>query len=205
MKIVILDYGFGNTGSIKNMLHKIGVNQVIISSEKSVIQSATHLIIPGVGQFDNAMKQLVLLGLDQEILSFADSGRFILGICLGMQILGTSSEEGQEKGLSLIPFKNIRFNASKTFKVPHMGWNVASFSDEHVIGSILNTLDRFYFVHSYHATDVPKKYILSTTTYDLTFVSGVIKDNIIGVQFHPEKSHAFGMKFFKAFLAQTNV
>jgi len=205
MTIVILDYGFGNTGSIKNMLKKIGFNEVIISSEPNVIRSATHLIIPGVGHFDNAIKKLSSLALDHEIKTFAKSGKFILGICLGMQILGLSSEEGQERGLSLIPFKNVRFIPSESTKVPHMGWNLVSFSRSHFDSSKFNDNERYYFVHSFHASEVPEEYILSKTTYGSEFVSGVKKGNIIGVQFHPEKSHTFGMKFLKVFLGQSNV
>ena len=202
--VCILDYGFGNTGSIKNMLKKIGVSNVEVTSNPEVIEQASHLIIPGVGHFDNAMKTLCSKGLDKVIKSFAISNKPLLGICLGMQILGINSQEGSEQGLELMPFKNVRFDVSDQ-KVPHMGWNQVEIKKEHRVAAYLSQKDRFYFVHSFHAVDVPDSNVLFTTLYGKQFVSGVIKDNVIGVQFHPEKSHVFGMNFLRGFVGLTNV
>jgi glutamine amidotransferase len=199
-----LDYGFGNTGSIKNMLKKIGVSNIEVSSNPDVIEQASHLIIPGVGHFDNAMNTLRSKGLDKAIKSFAMSHKPLLGICLGMQILGINSQEGSEQGLELIPFKNVKFDLIDK-KVPHMGWNQVEFQEQQRITTYLSQKDRFYFVHSYYSVDVPQENVLFMTYYGKEFVSGVIKDNIIGVQFHPEKSHVFGMNFLKGFVSLTNV
>jgi glutamine amidotransferase len=202
--VCILDYGFGNTGSIKNMLKKIGVSNLEVSSNPEVIEKASHLIIPGVGHFDNAMNTLRFKGLDKVIKSFAMSNKPLLGICLGMQILGINSQEGSEQGLELIPFKNVKFDVINQ-KVPHMGWNQVEFQQQQTITAYLSQKDRFYFVNSYYAVDVPCENVLFTTYYGIEFVSGVIKDNIIGVQFHPEKSHVFGMNFLRGFVGLTNV
>jgi imidazole glycerol-phosphate synthase subunit HisH len=202
--VCILDYGFGNTGSIKNMLKKIGVSNLEVSSNPEVIEQASHLIIPGVGHFDNAMNTLRSKGLDKAIKSFAMSNKPLLGICLGMQILGINSQEGSEQGLELIPFKNVKFDLIDQ-KVPHMGWNQVEFKEQQTITAYLNQKDRFYFVHSYYAADVPQENVLFMTYYGKEFVSGVLKDNVIGVQFHPEKSHVFGMNFLKGFVGLTNV
>jgi glutamine amidotransferase len=199
VNICILNYGFGNTGSVKNMLKKLGVTNIELSSNPEEILKASHLIIPGVGSFDNAMKKIKSLNLDNTIKAFVNSGRPLLGICLGMQILGLSSEEGSENGLGLIPFINVRFRC-KEQRVPHMGWNQIDFSKEVKLTTNLTKGDRFYFVHSYHASKVPSENILFTTIYEEKFVSGVIHENIIGVQFHPEKSHIFGLNLLKGFI-----
>jgi glutamine amidotransferase len=186
------------------MLKKIGVVSVKITSDPEIIQQASHLIIPGVGNFDNAMVTLRTKGLDKVIKLFANSHRPLLGICLGMQILGINSQEGSEQGLELIPFKNVKFDVSDQ-KVPHMGWNQVEIKKEHRVAAYLSQKDRFYFVHSFHAVDVPDSNVLFTTLYGKQFDSGVIKDNVIGVQFHPEKSHVFGMNFLRGFVGLTNV
>jgi glutamine amidotransferase len=186
------------------MLKKIGVSNVQVTSDPEAIKYASHLIIPGVGHFDNAMNTLRSKGLDKVIKSFAMSNKPLLGICLGMQILGMTSQEGSEVGLELIPFNNVKFDLTDQ-KVPHMGWNQVKFKNHQNTPTYLGQNDRFYFVHSYHAVDVPESNILSTTHYGKEFVSGVVKDNIIGVQFHPEKSHLFGMNFLKGFIGLPNV
>jgi imidazole glycerol-phosphate synthase subunit HisH len=203
-KIVVLDYGFGNTGSIFNMLRKAGCINVIITNDEQAILNATHLIIPGVGNFGNAMKKLRELNLDKIIFQFAEQNKYILGICLGMQILGLSSEESDEPGLGLINFENIRFNPNGEFKVPHMGWNrTYSFRNNELTSGLEDS--RFYFVHSYYANKVNRSDILFLTDYGNEFVSGVNRGNIYGVQFHPEKSHKYGIRLFSNFVGLSNL
>lgn len=202
IKICILDYGFGNTGSIKNMLKRIGYMNVIISSDSAEILSSSHLILPGVGRFDKAMESLHHSKLDKVIKEFVGLKKPLLGICLGMQLLANSSQEGNVSGLGLIDFVIQKFEFNGTRKVPHMGMNHIEFTDTKLILDDLKN-SRFYFVHSYYAVNVPTENILATTNYaGLEFVSAVIQDNVIGVQFHPEKSHRFGMQFLKNFVEQ---
>lgn len=201
-KICILNYGYGNTGSIKNMLKRIGFSNVIISAESSEILSSSHLILPGVGRFDKAMESLHSNNLVNVIFEYINLDKPLLGICLGMQLLANHSQEGNVRGLGLIDFNVERFDATSNRKVPHMGMNTVLF---HESTSAFDKKEnsRFYFVHSYYAVNVRDENVLATTIYDgLEFVSAVIKDRIVGVQFHPEKSHHFGMKFLKYFVEQ---
>ncbi|WP_138261934.1 imidazole glycerol phosphate synthase subunit HisH [[Clostridium] hylemonae] len=199
--IAILDYGIGNLGSIKNMLNKIGEETSIASSIKE-IEQADKLILPGVGSFDNGMKCLRKKEFDKVILEqVCDKKKPILGICLGMQMLGRKSEEGEEKGLDLISFDNKRFNfVDCGLKVPHMGWNyVDIINKENNLVKDIEEKQRYYFVHSYHAVCDSKENILMTCNYGYEFAAAVIHGNIYGTQFHPEKSHKFGMKLLENF------
>lgn len=198
--IAIIDYGMGNVASIYNMLDHLNIDAVITSDPDTILESS-HLILPGVGAFDHAMEILVTSKLDQTIKSFADSGRPVLGICLGMQLLGKSSEEGQREGLGLIPFSNKRFPKEQlgSLRIPHMGWNRVNIIDNNSISEELRPDSRFYFVHSYYAADVPKQYQWLEADYGIKFTAAVKKDNIYGTQFHPEKSHLFGMALLQAF------
>ena len=202
--IVILDYGMGNAGSILNMIRRVG-GDAVISSEEAAIMSATSIILPGVGAFDNGTNKLrssgILAPLESRV--FDDKVPF-LGVCLGMQLLFNKSEEGVSNGLGWIPGEVKRFDFSsaghKNLKIPHMGWNLV-----HPVGydSLFKGLEeeaRFYFVHSYHVVCDDQKDHLGTTEYGYQFVSSVRHDNIYGVQFHPEKSHRFGRTLFKNFL-----
>ena len=197
--ITIIDYGMGNLGSIKNMLKKIGVNS-LITNNKNEINSAEKLILPGVGAFDKAvsnLEKLDLLGLlNKKVL---EEKVPILGICLGMQLLGNSSEEGSKKGLGWIDGDVLKFDIDKTLKVPHMGWNRVYPVKENVLFKNMYLEPRFYFVHTYYFKCNNKEDILATTEYGGKFVSAVNKENIYGVQFHPEKSHKFGMKLLENF------
>lgn len=200
IKICILDYGFGNTGSIKNMLKKIGYLNVIISSKSAEILSSSHLILPGVGRFDRAMESLHQSKLDNVIKEFVESKKPLLGICLGMQLLANSSQEGNVSGLGLIDFVVEKFDVNETRKVPHMGMNTVEYNDSRLLLDNLEN-SRFYFVHSYYAVNVRSENVLAITNYaGVEFVSAVIQDNVVGVQFHPEKSHRFGMQFLKNFV-----
>jgi imidazole glycerol-phosphate synthase subunit HisH len=203
IKVAIVDYGFGNTGSIANMLKKIGILNVIVTKDENEIMSSSHLILPGVGRFDNAMRTLIGLNLNDVINRFVSLNRPLLGICLGMQLLSNFSEEGNVNGLGLIDFTVKRFPSSNTRKVPHMGTNTTKTTLLHELHKGLDE-PRFYFVHSYYATEVKTENVLFITNYkDFEFVSGVYKSNVYGVQFHPEKSHRFGMQFLKNFVELT--
>lgn len=207
--IVILDYGLGNIGSIANMLKKIGVNDVIVSNDETVIQAASHLIIPGVGAFDTGMNNIRRLGLEEIIWEHAvKNNKPTLGICLGMQLLGLSSEEGKETGLGLIEFRNIkyRFSDEVDLKIPHMGWNYVNIMDkEDPLSRNLTDSERYYFVHSYYAHCESDSNILMKATYGFEFTAAVKHNNIYGVQFHPEKSHKYGMQLLSNFVREVRV
>ncbi len=204
--IVIIDYKMGNSGSILNMLKKIGV-EAIISSDHDEIQNAEKLILPGVGSFDGGMKNLNDLNLTTILHNKVIKEKIpILGICLGMQLFAKKSEEGILEGLNWInaEVKKFKFNSSETdqrrLKIPHMGWNTIEIKkNDPIFKNMIEEL-RFYFVHSYHFVCDDKSNILATTNYGYDFPSIVKKENIIGVQFHPEKSHKFGMKLLANFV-----
>jgi len=199
--IVIIDYGVGNVHSILNMFKKIGVEAKLSESPEELLL-ADKVILPGVGSFDYGMKQLKETGYYDFVIKYAkDIKRPLLGICLGMQMLGLSSEEGSEPGLGLIPFKNVKFKFEDTkLKVPHMGWNIVKSNKPNEKFSEDFTKDyRFYFVHSYYAVCENESNVLLTCDYGKEFTSAVQQDHIYGVQFHPEKSHKFGMQLLKNF------
>lgn len=202
--IVILDYGMGNVGSIQNILYKIGENNVVVSHELATIQHADKMILPGVGSFDAGMHNLQKYNLVNIIQDFARiEKKPVLGICLGMQLMGRSSEEGTESGLNLIPFDNIKFRLNAEYKIPHMGWNYVNIKNyECPLVRNLDNNQRYYFVHSYHAKCDCEKNVLMTCDYGYKFVAAVVHDNILGVQFHPEKSHQFGIKLFENFVKE---
>ena len=201
MATAIVDYGLGNLGSIANMLKVIG-EKVYITDDVQKICDADRLILPGVGAFDAGMINLHQKGLDKLICTEAKSGKPILGICLGMQLLGRNSEEGKLPGLGLIPFDNIRFRIDETsgLKVPHMGWDIVNFQKESPLLEGITGEQRYYFVHSYHARCDSKENVLMTCDYGYEFTAAVVKNNIYGVQFHPETSHDFGMRILDNFV-----
>jgi glutamine amidotransferase len=202
--IAILDYGLGNLGSIANMLKVIGEKSKITSNIDE-IKASDGLILPGVGAFDAGMQKLNETGLAQVIRDFAKSGKPILGICLGMQLLGKRSEEGNLPGLGLIPFECARFNFPKEteLKIPHMGWDIVDVKQTHALVNNLQGVQRYYFVHSYHAVCENAENVLMTCDYGYEFAASVVKENVMGVQFHPEKSHDFGLALFKNFVAMS--
>jgi glutamine amidotransferase len=204
--IIILDYGMGNTASILNMIHRVG-GDAVISSDTQKILEANALILPGVGAFDNAMQKLNESGLLDLIRQRVQEDNVpFMGICLGMQLLFESSEEGALPGLGLVSgeIKKFAFHKAgqESLKIPHMGWNVV----QPVAGTrMFNGFDRdprFYFVHSYHAVCADSNDVAATCEYGYPFACAVQKDNIFAAQFHPEKSHKFGMQIFKNFLEQ---
>lgn len=199
--IIIVDYGMGNLGSIKNMFKKIGVSAVI-SSDHAEIDKAEKLILPGVGSFDTAMERIESSGLRPLLNKKALEDKIpVLGICLGMQLLTEGSDEGKLPGLGWIPGFTRRFVLPEelNLKVPHMGWNRVFTTEPSILTAGLPEEPRYYFVHSYfvHATD--RKNSILTTEYGVTFDSAIQRGNIMGVQFHPEKSHKFGMKLLGNF------
>jgi glutamine amidotransferase len=200
--VTIIDYKTGNIGSIQNMLKKIGETSVI-TSRKEEIADATKLILPGVGAFDTGMKNLKDLDLidilNQKVLTDKIP---VLGICLGFQLLSNRSEEGILPGLGWIDAETLRFKFVNTseYKIPHIGWNFISIKKESRLFDGMYPEARFYFVHSYYLSAFDPKDILASTFYESEFSSAVEKGNISGVQFHPEKSHKFGMRLLKNFV-----
>lgn len=199
--ISIVNYGCGNIGSIPNMLKRCGVDSVIVDKPEQ-IQKSEKIILPGVGSFGHAMHRLRDGGyvdvLNEKVLQGKTP---VLGICLGMQLLGHSSEEGDSvKGLSWLDGRLKKFVAAdKTIKIPHMGWNHINIkAPSH---PLLRNLDeaRFYHVHSYHYYDLPESNILASSHHGYDFPSIVAQNHIMGVQFHPEKSHRYGVQLLKNF------
>lgn len=199
----IINYGLGNLGSIQNMLKVIGEKSVI-SNDLDKLEKCDKYILPGVGAFDAGMQQLNESGLRDFIFQkVINEKKSILGICLGMQILGRKSEEGKLPGLGLIPFDNIRFRLKDNeMKIPHMGWDIVDFKHSHPLINSLKGTQRYYFVHSYHALCDSDENVLMTCDYGYEFAAAVVKDNIMGVQFHPEKSHDFGMALLDNFVKE---
>lgn len=197
--IAIIDYGLGNLLSIQNMLKHLEIDSIITNNKDEIAQSS-HLIIPGVGKFDEGMRNLQERNLDTKIKEEAMRGKPVLGICLGMQLLGKSSEEGEKSGLGLIDFKTIRFrfDGTEQRKIPHMGWERVKIQDCPLTKG-LDDRQRFYFVHSYHALCDKKETSIIYCEYGYEFTAAVREKNVYGVQFHPEKSHRYGMYILKNF------
>ncbi len=194
--IIIIDYGVGNIGSISSMLGKIGV-EFSVGCSPAEIAAADKLILPGVGHYDKAVSELrsreLLAPLHQAVL---EQKKKVLGICLGAQLLGHSSEEGQLPGLGWIDMEVKRFS-NPNVRVPHMGWNMVDPKKAVLFGD--EPEQRFYFVHSYYMACKDEGDILATSHYGDPFTCAVQHDNIFGVQFHPEKSHRFGLNLLKKF------
>ncbi|MEM4260507.1 MAG: imidazole glycerol phosphate synthase subunit HisH [Candidatus Woesearchaeota archaeon] len=202
MNICIIDYNVGNIGSIVNMLKRIGY-LAEVTNDVNKIRDAQKIILPGVGAFDIGIKKLREFNLVDDIIECVLVKKIpILGICLGMQLMANRSEEGIEKGLSLIDaeVKKFNFNDNLALKIPHMGWNSVEVRKSHPLIKDMKQEIRFYFVHSYYVKCNREEDILTTTKYGISFVSAFAKGNIMGVQFHPEKSHKFGMHLLKNFI-----
>lgn len=200
--IVIVDYGTGNLASIKNMFDYLDVPSEIRSDAQG-IGAADKLVLPGVGSFgqgmDNLHKSGLLAVLNRKVL---EEKTPVLGICLGMQLMTRRSEEGGEAGLGWIPADTVHFSAEeqyKSFKIPHMGWNVIAPAREHPLLANLPAEPRFYFVHSYHVVCDMQEDVLATARYSYAFTAMFARGNIAGAQFHPEKSHKYGMRLLKNF------
>ncbi len=199
--VAIIDYNMGNLASVYNACKLIGVKADIVS-DPSKVKEYDRVILPGVGAFADAMENLETTGMKDAVLEFAASGKPMIGICLGMQLLFDSSEEfGLTKGLGLIPGKVVAFDKSKMdmkdHKVPHIGWNKLFHKDSKLFDGLENPY--LYFVHSFHVV-TEDKYTIGTTHYGYDFTSSVQKDNIYGFQPHPEKSHDNGIHILKNFM-----
>jgi glutamine amidotransferase len=197
--ITVVDYGLGNLGSIENMLKRINV-PVNVTSNLSEIKKASKLLLPGVGKFDAAMNRINDSGLRDVLDEKALNEKIpVLGICLGMQLLTYSSEEGEVPGLGWIKATTKKFPVFDDLKVPHMGWNEVDVSNDNLLIQSLPKNPRFYFVHSYcvHVND--SKHSILKTKYGIEFDSAVGHGNVFGAQFHPEKSHKFGMQLLRNF------
>jgi glutamine amidotransferase len=202
--LTIIDYEVGNLASIQNMLNRIGYHDSVITSDIEEISRAEKLILPGVGHFDYGMEHLRKASF-WEILNHRvlNDKVPILGICLGAQLLLQHSEEGQLPGLGWIEGKSRRFDEKSLpsgYKIPHMGWSEVKPLKESKLLEGLSLEQRFYFVHSYHMECDNPDYHLLESVYGYPFIAAVEKENIIGVQFHPEKSHKYGMGILKNFI-----
>jgi glutamine amidotransferase len=200
--VTIIDYGVGNLGSIQNMLKKIGV-EAIVTANISDIESAEKLILPGVGSFDYGMQQLAerdyISVLNQKILNNKTP---ILGVCLGVQLFTKKSEEGNINGLGWFDAETIKFkfDTSSNLKIPNMGWQDVIVKKSSKLTQNLPEDSRYYFVHSYHLKCRHNEDVILSSNYGYEFACGIEKGNIVGVQFHPEKSHKFGMALLKNFV-----
>ena len=197
--ITIIDNELGNISSISNMLNKLGVKSIRVK-DPSQADITDKIILPGVGSFDHGMRKMEDSGWKETLYKAVDEGAYVLGICLGMQLLFDKSEEGSLPGLGFISGDIVRFNfENENLKVPHMGWNIVNSDPASPLITNHNEEQRFYHVHSYHAVCNNKSNIIGYTHYGYDFTSIVQRDKIFGVQFHPEKSHRFGMALLTNF------
>jgi glutamine amidotransferase len=195
--IAIIDYGMGNLRSVEKGFLKVGVDARVVTDSRSV-NDAEAVVLPGVGAFRDCMRNLDRMKLIEPILKSVRNGKPYLGICLGLQMLFTESEEfGVYKGLDILKGKVVRFQVD--LKVPHMGWNTVRLLKKPPIFDGIKDESYFYFVHSYYVAPDDEGIIAGTTDYGMTFTSMVWKDNIIATQFHPEKSQETGLKILKNF------
>jgi len=206
--IAIIDYGMGNLRSVQKGFEHMGLEAAVTRDAKTIL-SASKVVLPGVGAFPDCMRNLREYGLVDVVHASIDSGKPFLGICLGLQLLFTESEEfGISKGLDIIKGRVVRFKGPafetqdskrETLKVPHMGWNSISIKRRAPALQDVPDNRQVYFVHSFHVVPEDKSVIATTTPYGIEFVSSIWKDNIFAVQFHPEKSQALGLSILKRF------
>ena len=201
--IAIVNYGVGNLGSIQNMLKKVGSTESVITNQEEDLVRADKIILPGVGAFDKGMEKINESGLVSILNKIVvQEKKPLLGICLGMQLLTKGSEEGKLPGLGWIEAYTKRFQfpeEQSNLKVPHMGWNEITISKQHDLIKDLSMPARFYFVHSYYVECKDRQDELLACNYGINFTCAVQHENIMGVQFHAEKSHKFGMQLLKNF------
>lgn len=197
--IAIIDYGMGNLRSVHKAFEAVG-HQAIVTRDAASIKNASHVVLPGVGAFGDCMANLERYGLIEPVRATIQSGKPFLGICLGLQLLFTESEEfGTHKGLGIIPGRVRRFATDQALKVPHMGWNQVNVQRKCPLFEGIANGSNWYFVHSYFVDPTDRQITATTTTYGIPFVSSVWKDNIVACQFHPEKSQAVGLRLIKNF------
>lgn len=200
--IAIVDYGLGNIHSVVNALNFLGIKSKL-ESDPEAIKSYDRLILPGVGAFGDAMDRLKATGMDEAVISYANSGKALLGVCLGLHLLFEKGFEfGEHNGLGILKGEVVKFDESKfdkALKIPHMGWNTCEFKQSSKLNAGLKSSEYFYFVHSYHVL-CDENIVLCSTNYGYDFTSGVAFENIFGMQPHPEKSHNVGLKMLKNFV-----
>lgn len=202
--IAIIDYGMGNLRSVQKAFERIG-HSAVVTRDKKVINDADKIVLPGVGAFPDCMKNLADLGLIDPIIKGVEAGKPFFGICLGLQVLFTESEEfGTHKGFDIIKGRVIRFPAGLSsngtkLKIPHMGWNEIRMKKKTPVLDGIPEGSYLYFVHSYYVVPEDKKITATTTDYGVEFVSSIWKDNIFACQFHPEKSQQAGLKILENF------
>lgn len=198
-EVSIVNYGIGNTGSICNMFRRLRIEAELVSDEET-LSSANRLLLPGIGAFDACMSALDNSGLRNSVLEFAATQRPMLGICVGMQMLTLGSEEGDKSGLGLIRAHTRRFPELDGLRIPHMGWNTIKWTDSnHPLASELSNESRFYFVHSFRVICESSANSLAVCSYGGDFSAAIVSGSIAGVQFHPEKSHRFGLQLLNNF------
>lgn len=197
--VTVLSCVGGNLGSLRNVLQRLGASATF-TDDAAEVRRARRLLIPGVGAFDAAVGSLLQSGLIEALEERVRAGVPLLGICLGMQLLANSSEEGSSPGLGFIPATVRRINGRPTHRVPHLGWNRVHVTRKHVLFDCLEDDARFYFAHSYRLVCDSKSDVLGVTRYADDFASVVQRDNVIGVQFHPEKSHRYGQEVLGRFI-----
>ena len=201
-RILILDYGMGNIFSVQKKIQSLGIRPIISSSSEEIL-NADKIILPGVGHFSKAMENLkklnVINALNQKVL---ENKIPVLGICLGMQLMALNSEEGKSNGLGWFDatVKKFKIHDKLNFKVPQMGWNTISINKKSDLMTDVPNKSEFYFIHSFYMKCNIKEDILNKTVYENEFVSAIQKNNIFGVQYHPEKSHDIGVRIFKNFI-----
>lgn len=201
--IAIVNYGVGNLASIERMMLKAGGNAKI-TSDPGEIRDAEKIVLPGVGHFEHAMKMLNASGLrDTLSLLVLELKRPVLGICLGAQIMGSRSEEASTPGLGWLAMTCHRFEETGRLRVPHMGWNEIVPQKANPLTDVLRPQSRFYFVHAYYMRCLHPEDVLAQSTYGIKFASAVQRENMVGVQFHPEKSLRYGLALFEAFARET--
>lgn len=196
--VSLLSYGVGNLGSVRNMFRRLGVPTEDITDPEQ-LTGASRVLLPGVGAFDHGARALQAGGWIDAVRDHVATGRPLLGICLGMQLLLDSSEEGDLPGFGFVPGRVVRFESRPGLRVPHMGWSHAAPAQENPLFDGLDSEARFYFVHSYYAAPEREANTLATTEYGDRFASAVISENVYGTQFHPEKSHRYGMQLLENF------
>lgn len=196
--ISIIDYGMGNLRSVSKAFERLGFPSRI-TRDPGAIRDADHVVLPGVGAFPDCMKNLDRYGLIRPVQQALESGKPFLGICLGLQLLFSESEEfGRHEGLGWVKGKVVRFPEGP-LKVPHMGWNETQIKKKIPLFNGLPPSSMFYFVHSFHAVPDDPEWVVTTTEYGSPFVSGIARDNVFALQFHPEKSQAGGLSILKNF------
>lgn len=197
--IAVLDYGVGNLRSLRNAFDYVGI-EVELVIDPSKLETATHVVLPGVGAFGRAMSNLRAAGFVEALRTYVASGRPLLGICLGMQLLASESLEfGRHAGLGFVPGRVVPLETSVSFPVPHVGWNGVEAKRRHpVLGRAKRAVD-YYFVHSFYFSVEDDADVVGTTEYGRSFASVVARENVIGCQFHPEKSQAGGLAILEGF------